>query len=355
MSSFRGGRGGRPAFRGPPKGLFIDGVWHCECTPRLPSVHLQTKKEGANKGRWFYTCQMPQEERCKFFLWEDEAKPREAAAVLNNSRTEPSRPGTNITTPSRPTPSRTQPSPAQRVTSPPPPYSVEATPSRKRSRTSNADGDFAFEQGDDAFDEELDRVVAAAETPRKSARTEAFTTPARRKLPWQKENDANGLPTPQTDHRASAELFLTRFATPGGSLLTPSRMTPQDESGNTPRTSTPAVSPFETPTPSRFRDAVSSGSEDAHARDVFGVLRQNNVHINNQTEQALRDLFSKHSRTVEGIKKGREVSRLTIKAKEAKVTELQHRIDTLEAEMEAKKAVIEHLKWKSGSEQEPDF
>lgn len=36
-----------------------------------------------------YTCQKAQPKRCDFFLWDDEAKSREAAAVLNNSRTEP--------------------------------------------------------------------------------------------------------------------------------------------------------------------------------------------------------------------------------------------------------------------------
>ena len=36
-----------------------------------------------------YTCQKPQTTRCNFYLWDDEAKGREAAVVLNNSRSEP--------------------------------------------------------------------------------------------------------------------------------------------------------------------------------------------------------------------------------------------------------------------------
>merc|ERR1711915_155335 len=79
-TSSRGGRGG---------GVFADGIWQCNCTPRLPAEHFKVKKEGKNQGRWFYTCQQQQEKRCDFFLWDEDAKPREEAAVLSGKRTEP--------------------------------------------------------------------------------------------------------------------------------------------------------------------------------------------------------------------------------------------------------------------------
>ena len=47
------------------------------------------KKEGKNQGRWFYTCQNQEPQRCGFFLWDEDAKLREEGAVLNNSRSEP--------------------------------------------------------------------------------------------------------------------------------------------------------------------------------------------------------------------------------------------------------------------------
>jgi hypothetical protein len=71
------------------KGAFISGIWHCNCTPRLPASRFQVKKEGPNKGRYFYTCQEPEGQRCGFFLWDDEAKTREAGAVLAGRTTEP--------------------------------------------------------------------------------------------------------------------------------------------------------------------------------------------------------------------------------------------------------------------------
>ncbi|KAI8149301.1 P-loop containing nucleoside triphosphate hydrolase protein [Fennellomyces sp. T-0311] len=39
---------------------------HCHC--HKPAKHLMTKKEGPNKGRWFYTCES---RACKFFHWDD--------------------------------------------------------------------------------------------------------------------------------------------------------------------------------------------------------------------------------------------------------------------------------------------
>ena len=53
-----------------------------------------------------YTCQKAQPKRCDFFLWDDEAKGREAAALMNNSRTEPlsSQPSHPPQTPQKPPP-----------------------------------------------------------------------------------------------------------------------------------------------------------------------------------------------------------------------------------------------------------
>lgn len=33
-------------------GLYGNGVWHCNCDPRLPAARLQTKNHGKNHGRW---------------------------------------------------------------------------------------------------------------------------------------------------------------------------------------------------------------------------------------------------------------------------------------------------------------
>ena len=41
----------------------------------------------------------------------------------------------------------------------------------------------------------------------------------------------------------------------------------------------------------------------------------------------------------------RDISRLAIKAKDAKIAEMQMKIDRLEAELETERAVVRHLRW----------
>lgn len=55
---------------------------------------------------------------------------------------------------------------------------------------------------------------------------------------------------------------------------------------------------------------------------------------------------------MQGIAKGRDVIRLQIKAKDARIAEQQHRIATLEAELEAERALVQHLRWERQNGQE---
>ncbi|KAI4661725.1 uncharacterized protein J4E78_004514 [Alternaria triticimaculans] len=342
MSAFRGGRSGGG---GPPKGQFLNGVWHCDCNPRLPAVHFETKKAGPNKGRWFRSCQKPQdaEDRCKFFLWDDQAHTREQSALANNSRTEP---GPANPAPTNPvTPSRRQPSP-------PPPYTIETNPAasiRKRTRPSNDEFDDEYGLGQ-VNDDDLNQAMVEAETPSKAARTTNFTTPApkRQKLPWQMDTGSssrnNGLQTPQTDRRSPGDNpFAPRHPTPGGALFTPSSNVDANEHH---QTATPSSSFDATPTPNRFRNAVN----DDIVKDVFDLLQNSSTRLADSTENELRTLLVRHAKNAEGNKRGRDVSRSTVKAKEAKITELTYRINTLEAELEAEKAMVKHLQWEAQHE-----
>ncbi|KAH7408238.1 hypothetical protein DE146DRAFT_675321 [Phaeosphaeria sp. MPI-PUGE-AT-0046c] len=342
MSGTRGrGRGrGRGPAGGPPRGLFVNGVWHCDCNPRQPAVHFETKKEGPNKGKWFRTCQKQNNDktRCKFFLWDTDAHPREAAALSSNARTEPGH--YEPTTPSRQRPS------------PPPPYTTGADAagsSRKRTHaTIDLEDEYGLDQTDDAFNHELENVLTAVETPHKAVKTSEYATPAttRRKLPWQMDQpgarNVTGLQTPQTDKGAPLDPFNTRLAT-SSEALTPSRTKDMnDEKDSTPM----SVSSIETPTPSRFRNIAP----DDLVRDVFDLLREGNIRLEAETQHGLKDLLSKHAKSAEGFRRGRDVIRSTVKAKDAKITELTYRITTLEAELEAEKAMIKHLQWEAGAQ-----
>jgi hypothetical protein len=44
------------------------------CYCKLPSVSREVKKEGANKGKIFYTCSRYFDDKCKYFVWKDEIK-----------------------------------------------------------------------------------------------------------------------------------------------------------------------------------------------------------------------------------------------------------------------------------------
>jgi hypothetical protein len=278
---------------------------------------------------------MNDETRCKFFLWDSEAHQREAAALSSNTRAEPGRvePAT----------------PSKRQASPPPPYTVDtgaAGPSRKRKHVAaEEDDDYGFEQADDAFNNELENVMVRVETPSKAAKTSEYATPStRRKLPWQVDqptrNSGIGLQTPQTDRRIAGDPFNTRRNTPAGSLITPSRR--NDLEDETHQTATPSSS-FETPTPNRFRNV----SPDDLVQDVFDVLQSGNVRLDFDTQTELKDLLSRHAKSAEGFRRGRDVIRSTVKAKDAKITELTYRVSTLEAELEAEKAIVQHLQWEA--------
>ncbi|KAK4156870.1 hypothetical protein C8A00DRAFT_40671 [Chaetomidium leptoderma] len=61
-------------------GKFVGGTWFCACDPPGQAVFLQVKKEGATKGKWFYTCPKPRGAQCPFFLWEEGASVLEKKA-----------------------------------------------------------------------------------------------------------------------------------------------------------------------------------------------------------------------------------------------------------------------------------
>lgn len=233
--------------------------------------------------------------------------------------------------------------------SPPPPYTTDTAtggPSRKRGRTTIIDSDDEHGLGanDEALDDDLDHAITQVETPRKAARTSQLATPStKRVLPWETDRAALsneiGLQTPQTDRTAQADPFSSRL---GSSLLTPVRSTDAVQ-----HIATPASSLFETPTPNRFKDV--GGDHLVH--DVLTLLQDANVRLSSTTKADLNSLLSTHRKASEGLRRGRDVTRTTIKARDAKITELSFRVSKLEAELEAERAMVKHLQWQVQGEQ----
>lgn len=78
------------------------------------------------------------------------------------------------------------------------------------------------------------------------------------------------------------------------------------------------------------------------ATEALSVLRGTN--LSKHVEQDLVELLNKHHLRTQGIIKGRDITRVAVAAKDARIAELQARIATLEAERETNRTVISLLK-----------
>ena len=305
------------------KGTFMNGIWYCECVPRLPAEHFQTKNGGQNHGRWctdplipsirilqlilassVYTCQKSQPKRCKFFLWDDDAKAREEAAVLTKSRSE--------------TEPQTPPKPMQPTGQHTPPHLSLARHSHEGVATlssecktlpgTNSEKDFGWSASNDKALVEADQKSAMAppETPRKTPRTSQLTSPGKRKDSEMLEIDSD-FSTPLSSDNV--------FNTPLSSLIGKG-----------------LLSPVDTPGREKLQGRISPLAEYNLAVDALRILERYKLPA--EVEQKLIELFNKHELRTQGIIKGRDITRLALSSKERKIAELEARIASLEAERE---------------------
>lgn len=351
----RGGRGGRSegAKSTQSRGLFADGIWHCNCTPRLPAEHFKVKKEGKNQGRWFYTCQQSEPRRCDFFLWDEDAKPREEAAVLSGRRTEPRRDdgqdGWNagrgneqphqgpagkglFARKEQQSETRDDESTDSPTPSPSNNMNVSATNGTKR-KAWDADLD---EDDFGLFGEDEKDIAEAAETaietPHKTQKMGIYATPAttaKRKLPWLEE------PTTPATSKQTESYFDTPSKPP-----TSSNSTSLD--GN--QLHTPAVAP--TPAnpaspspPARQKDALVDPADNNSSLTSEVLNALSSTKLPADTLANVRSILTRHDLRNQGVTKGRDISRLALKAKDAKINELQARIASLEAEREVERGL----------------
>ena len=308
------------------RGAFLNGIWLCDCEPRLPAEKFQVRNGGKNHGRWFYTCQHSKPKACGLFLWSDDAKVREEGAVLSNSRSEPTsipQQGASALpqTPKKPSTAAQQPTPDTRT--------------RKRANSSQT-VDFENEDYFDwpsSDDEELAKVAAQAsanppplfETPRKAVKTSEFASPGKR--------THNEMLNESTTILALQEV--------GDVFTTPTTSTKSRTNG--------LASPSPTPAQGRSQgDQVLAPEPSSLAQEALSILRKNPATLLPPIEQELIDLLNKHDLRTQGITKGRDLSRVAVTAREKRITELQNRITGLEMERETQRQVINHLKVRHG-------
>ncbi|OQO06211.1 hypothetical protein B0A48_08799 [Cryoendolithus antarcticus] len=379
-SSTRGSRGNSYARRGGApkrtsglKGLFADGIWQCNCDPRLPAEHFRVKKEGKNQGRWFYTCQNSEPQRCGFFLWDEDAKIREEGAVLGNSRTEPEMrreaEGQMTWGPARGgmfgnvdpisglarTQREMDDDESTEAGSPPPLYSTQPAvqAANKRSATTagfgdNDDDDFLdwplTGQDEDAMAKAADAATSFT-TPHKAQKQGVYDTPAtttekaKRHLPWLAEASGN-----------AQQLQSDYFNIPSKpSVMPPLHFPNQVAAQAGPQTPSidpvlPLIPPKAPSPPTRHVDPLlHPASTSDLAASALSIL--SNTIIPPEPLAQLRALLNQHDLKTQGIIKGRDITRLGLKAKDARIAELQARIASLEAEREVDRGVIRSLRW----------
>lgn len=291
------------------RGAFLNGIWHCDCDPRLPAEKFQTKNGGKNHGRWFYTCQNPQHKRCGFFLWADDARTREESAVLNNSRTEPNAPPQ--------TPRKQQQSISQTLTPDtrskpaPPNFQSRLESQNSGSKDSNTTIDETFDWSS-SDDEDLASTLDTFETPRKAPRTGILTSPGKHGRDHEGTNSDDVFVTPSTSRKATIQ---------GSGLLSP------------------AI------TPSKAQATTAHGTNpDSLSSQVLSLFQSHNITLPNPTMTELTSLLSTFELQKAGIVKGRDMSRLALQSKDKKIAGLQAQIVSLEQEKETMRTVIGCMK-----------
>lgn len=208
---------------------------------------------------------------------------------------------------------------------------MERTPSkRKRGHDQSDDLDDSFGWDDD-LDEEVQQLLNrplkqpnfSPETPRKAPRTATVTSPGKTTL-VDTEHDS------PTKYSVSIQSTIEVTSTPSSQRSVP-----------------PASAEISTtPTPRRYTDVHPASSSDisALAAETLALLDRHNVVLPTKTKNDLVALLDRHDLRTQGIIRGREVSRMALKKKEAQIRELNKRIEGLEAEREMERAVIAGLK-----------
>ncbi|CAG8936024.1 unnamed protein product [Penicillium salamii] len=325
------------------KGLFTNGIWCCNCPDRPPAARRQTKKEGPNIGKWFWTCAQPMHLRCSFFLWEADATIREQAAVLANSRSEldplsltPTKPKT----PGRSNNGLLTPQTERRFYDTPSPKFKLPPQSAKARMISEASEDFGWNDDLDD-DEELVKTFCSNNTIEsfisqpnyhndpavKTPRTARVTSPGKRKL-FQDQND--GSP----DHQST-------FATPLSSVSSRTATFPS------------SAELCSTPTPSKYSDVLSAESAfdtSDLAKSLIGILENHEVVLPNKARDEAVSLLNRHDLRTQGIVRGRDMTRLALKKKDTEIANLKERVANLEARRQLDQTLIDGMKASGSNE-----
>ncbi len=184
--------------------------------------------------------------------------------------------------------------------------------------------------------------MRSPETPRKAVKTNYAATPGSKR-----KRDEDSLPTPVTGNKAISG--YNRASNDDDVFGTPSTTLRGDISNGNDRFG--FRSPSSTPTQfAQPRDSTAA-SEDRGERaqqnyditdEVMDLL--SDEQIDEEVTFNLKELLNKHALKISGISKGRDITRVALKAKDAKIAELQQKINALETERDLDKRILRHYK-----------
>ncbi|KAI0430081.1 hypothetical protein F5Y09DRAFT_242298 [Xylaria sp. FL1042] len=367
----------------PTNGLFQNGEWYCNCEPRLKAVVRCVSKDTKNFSRRFWGCPNGEgENRCKMFLWVEDAERRrteyrrkhgyiekkqatlpesytprkvkqqpekmppaqevvgleavaadDASTASSTSRssydTTSSSEGegeekepTSRHTPSRTTGNALQPSAMARTST------TQATSSKKK-RTSHD------EYLEDLTASGAEELVAAEEKSIKTAtkrgkQREMLVTPTTVRT----TDIENGMPTPSlTLGRPVKKLQYNIPSTGSGSSTSPKRQrlhSPSGEGegkGEGEGEGSRLFGTDKTIAPSSPPSAAA-GEAESLTGEVMGLLQDENIEF--ATRNAVRQTLKKYEKMARGFEMGRDAARKAAKEAEEQRVRLQTRIDELE-------------------------
>jgi hypothetical protein len=108
-----------------------------------------------------------------------------------------------------------------------------------------------------------------------------------------------------------------------------------------------------TPTPTKYRDVISSANMPDMsdlAAEASAIMEQYDVVLPNKARDDLVELLNRHSLKLQGVNKGREVTRQALKKKEdelakkdGEIRRLQEKITSLQAQKEMDQSIIDSM------------
>ncbi|KAI1307766.1 hypothetical protein F5Y03DRAFT_115535 [Xylaria venustula] len=372
-----------------PNGLFRQGVWLCNCQPRLRATVRHVTRNTKNKGKRFYCCPTDKNEgnRCDMFLLVEDAQRREREHLMSNGRSEKRKDKKQTTLPERFTPrtARTEQQPATGTarspgrevvnlddastassTSSPSPESAdiydttsseededeEDTPTNHatsstgskslqpsamaRTTTTSKTGSKRPSDDEDLLDDlsasGAEEMVAATERSTKTAirsgkqREEAYMTPTTTRT----TDIQHGMPTPLTAGQTVKKLQFD---------LPVSQPTSSDNHSRNPSPKRQRLNETEgarlfgtdktisSPPSHQSRSESPTPGQDLTG-EVMSLLQDEDISF--ATRNAVRKTLQRYVSQAKGYERGRDVSRKAVKDAEDRNAQLQARIDDLE-------------------------